>query len=109
MTAVRVKRRGTTNTNSRGNAGDRRRRRRWLVQHFGDGEHVACFLQRSRYCLWVLDETNVSPDRIVLGADGGTYRRSNIQPACLPCQMDQGGELGQARRRPRVDTPVRRG
>jgi hypothetical protein len=91
-------RRSTSNSNTRGSSAARRRRRQWLVEQFGDGVHVACYLQQSRHCLYVLDETNVSPDRLVLGADGGGYRQGNIQPACLPCQCDQGGAVGVARR-----------
>lgn len=87
--------RSTTNGNQRGNTAQRRVRRRWLVEHYGDGELVACFLQISRHCLWVLDEDTVSADRI---EPGGSYRRSNIQPACGPCQQRQGGLIGAARR-----------
>jgi hypothetical protein len=90
--------RGTTNRNSRGSSYERKRRRQWLVEHFGDGIHVACFIQRSPYCEWVLDEDTVSPDRISLGVDGGSYRRGNIRPACRPCQCHQGGVIGAARR-----------
>ena len=64
------------------------------MEHFGDGEFVACFRQESPHCLYVLDVTNVSPDRLVLGVNGGSYRRGNIQPACLPCQCYQGGQVG---------------
>jgi len=99
-------RRSTSNSNTRGSAESRRRRRRWLVEHFGDGVHVACHLQISRYCEYVCDEDSVSPDRLVLGADGGSYRRSNIQPACQPCQREQGGLVGQARRRTPMLTPT---
>lgn len=87
-------RRSRSNRNDRGSSRDRRRRREWLVEEFGDGVHVACFLQRSPHCLHVLDKDNVSADRIVLGVDGGTYRRGNILPACLPCQCHQGGRVG---------------
>lgn len=90
--------RGTTNRNSRGSSYTRRRRREWLVEQFGDGVHVACFLQVSPYCRWVLDVDTVSADRLVLGADGGSYRRGNIRPACGPCQCRQGGVIGAARR-----------
>ncbi len=76
------------------------------MTEFGDGELVACFLQRSPWCLWVLDVETVSPDRLV---PGGSYRRGNIQPACLPCQCHQGGELGTARRREMLDVLAREG
>lgn len=91
--------RSTTNRNERGSSYQRRRRRQWLVEEFGDGEFVACFLQRSVYCLLVLDVDTVSADRLVPGVHGGTYARSNIQPACGPCQCNQGGHLGSAQRR----------
>jgi 5-methylcytosine-specific restriction endonuclease McrA len=91
-------RRGTTNRNARGGSPERRRRRQWLVETFGDGEHVACFRQCSPKCLYVLDVHTVSADRIVPGALGGTYRRENLQPACGPCQSYSGGLLGVAQR-----------
>lgn len=91
-------RRSRSNRNDRGSSYQRRRRREWLVETFGDGELVACHLQRSPHCLYVLDVDNVSPDRLRLGVDGGSYRRGNIRPACLPCQRHQGGEVGPRRR-----------
>jgi hypothetical protein len=68
------------------------------VEEYGDGEFVACFLQRSPLCLYVLDKDNVSPDRQVLGVNGGSYARHNILPACLPCQCYQGGQVGPAQK-----------
>jgi hypothetical protein len=91
-------RRSRSNRNDRGSSYSRRRRREWLVERFGDGVHVACFLQRSPHCLYVLDVDNVSADRLRLGVDGGSYKRSNIQPACLPCQCHQGGQVGPAQK-----------
>jgi hypothetical protein len=91
-------RRSRSNRNDRGSSYQRRRRREWLVEAFGDGEFVACFLQRSRHCLYVLDVDTVSADRLRLGVDGGSYRRGNIQPACLPCQCHQGGQVGPAQK-----------
>lgn len=99
MTMVRpADRRSRSNRNDRGSSTDRRRRREWLVTEYGDGQDVACFLQRSPHCLYVLDVDNVSPDRVKLGVHGGTYRRSNILPACLPCQCHQGGQVGPAQK-----------
>jgi hypothetical protein len=91
-------RRSRSNRNDRGSSYQRRRRREWLVEEFGDGEFVACFQQISPYCLYVLDKDNVSPDRIRLGVDGGSYRRGNILPSCLPCQCYQGGQVGPAQK-----------
>lgn len=101
-TARRADRRSTSNSNTRGSSATRRRRRQWLVEEFGDGEFVACFQQISAYCEYVVDEDTVSPDRIQLGADGGSYRRGNILPSCRPCQCEQGGQVGPARKRARV-------
>lgn len=91
-------RRSTSNRNVRGSAQDRRRRKLWLLSpeagHGGDGEKVACAFA----CGTILTFETLWVDRIVPGAYGGTYVRSNIQPACEPCQLDEGGRLGQVRR-----------
>lgn len=121
-TARPASRRSTSNSNTRGNAETRRRRRRWLVETFradvdlpvgmliqrqrGDGTWIdlgvtlgsgvpACRCYR---CGRLLDEAHVSPDRIVPGCQGGTYARNNIRPACDLCQMQTGGALGYSRR-----------
>lgn len=52
-------------------------------------------------CGTLLTVDTVSADRIVPGCQGGTYRRSNIRPACGPCQMSTGGSLGNDRKRAR--------
>ena len=101
-------RRGTTNGNARGGSDDRRRRREWLVETFranvdvcviklyhgdlisgvniGAGE-PACRCYR---CGLLLTSGTVTVDRIIPGCRGGTYRRSNIRPACGPCNSSTG-------------------
>jgi 5-methylcytosine-specific restriction endonuclease McrA len=111
--------RGTTNGNRRGNSEDRRRRREWLVETYranvdltwdwfgsqrfdwlpvevscGAGE-PACRCYRCG-CLLTVD--TVTADRIIPGAEGGTYRRNNLRPACGPCNSETGGALGATRR-----------
>lgn len=91
--------RGTTSKNVSGNSTDRRRRKAWLVETFRadvdlDGE-PACRCYR---CGVLLTVDTVSPDRIKPGCLGGSYRRENLRPACLPCNMSTGGALGAARR-----------
>jgi hypothetical protein len=82
--------RGTTNGNVRGNSRERARRRQWLIDTFGDGRTAACC-----FCGTAVDVNTVSPDRFpVLGVDGGTYRRGNIRPSCLPCNVRHGARLG---------------
>lgn len=57
-------------------------------------------------CLLTVD--TVSADRIIPGAEGGTYGgpvrdqrdgRTNVRPACLDCQSTTGGVLGAARKK----------
>lgn len=36
---------------------------------------------------------HVTVDRIIPGCRGGTYRRSNIRPACLSCNSETGARL----------------
>lgn len=75
-------RRGTTNRNDRGSVYDRAARRAWRV----------------------LDVETLTVDRIIPGRDGGTYQRSNIRPACVPCNSETGGAL--ARRRVASASPA---
>ena len=84
---------GRTNRNERGSSYDRRARRRWLVSaeagFGGDGVKVPCW-----ECGAMLTEDNVTPDRIVPGSEGGTYRRSNIRgPHCTTCSCRQGARM----------------
>lgn len=89
-------RRGTTNRNARGSANDRRARKLWLIETWGDGERVSCY--RYARCGAILDLDTVTIDRIVPGCDGGTYARPNIRPSCAPCNSSTGGKLGASRR-----------
>jgi len=82
--------RGPSNTNQRGSASSRRVRKQWLIDTYGDGVTVQCWLRCSPKCLGTLDMDTITVDRIVPGADGGTYRRGNIQPACLHCNSLHG-------------------
>ncbi|KKL54632.1 hypothetical protein LCGC14_2263440 [marine sediment metagenome] len=66
----------------RGNNQDRRRRKEWMLVHFGNGETVPCFHCDSR-----LDYDSVEADRIV---PGGAYRRENVQPSCRSCNSSRG-------------------
>lgn len=62
----------------------------WLLATFDVdlGFGVArCHLAISDRCHTIVDDVTLSVDRI---DPGGTYRRENIQPACIPCQTKQG-------------------
>lgn len=112
MTAP-TKQRGTTNGNARGGSDARRRRREWLVLTYRADRDLllvtpalgcmevalgtgvpACRCYR---CGVLLTVDTVSVDRIIPGCQGGTYRRDNIRPACLPCNSVTGGATRGAR------------
>lgn len=115
--------RSTSNGNAAGSAEARRRRHRYLVEHYranvdverieragttillevplGEGE-PACRCYR---CGVLLTADMVTTDRRVPGCvktarypKGGTYVRENIRPACGPCNYSTGGALGASRR-----------
>jgi 5-methylcytosine-specific restriction endonuclease McrA len=109
---VRSKR-ATASRNERGSAEDRRRRREWLLDTYradvdvrvtepwpgftlfetkahdvpGHGFEKACRCYR---CGSLLTLLTLTVDRIIPGCRGGTYRRSNIRPACFGCNNEMG-------------------
>jgi len=84
-------RRGTSNSNDRGSAEQRRRRKWWVLEWFGDGETAPCYS-----CGEMLTYDTLQIDRIVPGALGGTYAKGNIRPACGPCNIRTGNEVKRA-------------
>lgn len=81
-----------TEGDRRGNVTDRKRRKLWLIDTFGDGMLVAC-----RFCWTTVDYAGLCVDRIVPGHLGGKYVRDNIQPSCSLCQARQGAQITNAR------------
>jgi hypothetical protein len=99
-------------TDTRGSNETRRRRREWLIETYranadlfllfgapvetcvGMGE-PACRCYR---CGQLLTVETVTADRIVPGIHGGTYRRSNIRPACMHCNSSTGARLRRKKR-----------
>lgn len=95
---------------TRGNVTDRQRRRAWLLETYRadvdlpdmPGVHFpppdvpvgrgipACRCYRCG-CLLTIETLTV--DRIVPGCKGGTYRRTNIRPACSDCNSETGRAL----------------
>jgi hypothetical protein len=49
-------------------------------------------------CGTLLTEETLTVDRIVPGCMGGTYRRTNIRPACGPCNIHTGNQVRDSRR-----------
>lgn len=87
--------RGTSNTNSRGSAEDRRRRKQFVLDRDGDGVQVKCCT-----CPTMLTFDTITIDRHpILGVDGGTYSRDNIRGQCQPCASLQGAYIGNERKR----------
>lgn len=82
--------RGATNGNARGGSKDRARRRAFLLNTYA--ADVSLFVRCYR-CGVLLGERELTVDRIVPGALGGTYRRNNIRPACGPCNSSTGGAV----------------
>lgn len=65
----------------RGNNKDRRRRKEWMLSHFGDGTITPCY-----HCGVQLDYKSMTVDRFpVCGHDRGRYTRDNVVPACETC------------------------
>lgn len=65
----------------RGNNKDRRARKLWMLDHFGNGVSCSC-----AHCSTVLAYETVEADRII---PGGPYVRRNVQPACGPCNKSR--------------------
>lgn len=85
--------RGTSNSNSRGSAEQRRVRKTWLLTTFGNGKRARC----ATCPAWLTFET-ITVDRWPIpGCEGGTYRRGNIRPMCGTCNSRDGQRLAQAR------------
>jgi 5-methylcytosine-specific restriction endonuclease McrA len=101
-----------TNRNERGSSEDRRRRKDHLMHVYradqdatvaGEGKNavvvavpkgegtpaVRCFR-----CGILLTLLTITVDRIIPGCQGGTYRRTNIRPACSKCNNEIGGTGG---------------
>lgn len=91
--------RGTTNRNERGSSHERRARKQWLLDTFGDGETAPCTIQFDGNCLGVVTMATLQVDRWpVAGADGGKYTKDNIRPGCGPCNSRSGTALREERK-----------
>ena len=82
-------RRGASNSNARGSSYARRIRKQWLCDTYGDGTGAPCYSCGD----WLPYGPRLEADRIIPGALGGTYMRSNIRPACSPCNIRAGNNV----------------
>lgn len=92
----------------KGSASDRRRRRQWLCETFGRPAWVSrtavdqplrvTYVVQCWRCSTLLTVDTVTADRHPIpGWKGGTYRRDNIKPCCLTCNVADGGRMGRGR------------
>lgn len=85
--ATRLTSTGRKGGDDRGSAEDRRRRKRFLLDTWGDGTTTRC-----EFCRCVLTFETLTVDRFPIpGRAGGRYTRDNIRPACGPCNSEDRG------------------
>jgi hypothetical protein len=89
-----VSRRGTSNTNIRGNTAQRRARKAQLLARDGDGDTAPCWECGTRVAA-----AEMVADRIKAGRDGGSYQIDNLRVHCHPCSRRQGAAMAQESRR----------
>jgi hypothetical protein len=82
--------RGHRNSNERGGSAQRRIRKQWLLDTFGDGTTAPC---SEADCDTLVDLWTIHVDRIVPAYLGGTYRRENIRPHCPYHSRLQGQQM----------------
>lgn len=87
-------RRGTTNTNCRGSAADRRRRKTELLIRDGNGLSAPCW-----ECGTAVTFSTMICDRKKPGKDGGRYLLSNLRVHCRGCSETQGARMALESRR----------
>lgn len=82
--------RGTSNSNTRGNTKQRAARRAWLLEVFAADVPGCCRCYR---CGLLLTEGMLTVDRIKPGCKGGKYEKGNIRPSCGPCNSLTGSTI----------------
>jgi thymidylate synthase (FAD) len=87
--------RGTSNSNDRGSAAQRRSRKNWILSpeagFGGDGTYVPCARAKTHCNQFQLTFETMQVDRHPLpGILGGKYHRHNIRPLCVPCNRALG-------------------
>lgn len=91
-------RRSTSNKNVTGSSYDRRVRKLWLLDNFGNGIKAPCMMRCSPDCEGTVSLATITVNRIIPGCEGGKYVHDNIEPACSPCNTLDGSLLGVARK-----------
>lgn len=104
--------RGTSNSNDRGSAAERRARKVWILSpeagFGGNGETVPCARAATHCNQTRLTFESMQVDRHPLpGILGGKYRRDNIRPLCVDCNRALGHKVRSQIRRGEI-VPIRR-
>jgi hypothetical protein len=86
--------RGTSNTNVRGSAANRRRRKLALLERDGNGQQARCW-----ECGRTVTYRTMICDRIKPGIRGGRYGMDNLRIHCPKCSEAQGRRMGNETRR----------
>jgi hypothetical protein len=86
--------RGTSNSNTRGSAAARRKRKQALLDRDGDGATAQCWACSTR-----VTYATMICDRIVPGIRGGRYVLENLRIHCTTCSGLQAGALSAETRR----------
>jgi hypothetical protein len=86
--------RGTSNTNDRGSAASRRRRKQALLVRDGDGISAPCW-----ECGASVTFSTMICDRKKPGKHGGRYQLSNLRVHCRGCSETQGARMALESRR----------
>lgn len=82
--------------NQRGNTKDRKVRKQWLLDTFGDGKEAKCSFDG---CTQMVTFHTITVDRFpVPGIEGGRYIRGNIRPACSYHNSKDGSQIAMNRR-----------
>ena len=85
---TQARNRGRSNSNERGSAAQRRKRKQALLDRDGDGTTAKCW-----ECGTMVDATTLFADRITAGQDGGKYNLENLRVHCAGCSGRQGQRL----------------
>lgn len=86
--------RGTSNTNVRGSAAQRRKRKKELLVRDGDGVSAPCW-----ECGTPVTFSTMICDRKRPGVQGGRYKLSNLRVHCRRCSETQGARMALESRR----------
>lgn len=78
-------RRQESGEDRRGNAKDRKARKLYLLNRYGNGVTAPCV-----HCGEQLTFETMQADRII---PGGSYRRENVQPSCARDNRDRGNKI----------------